>query len=67
MKRALQIIIILSIPLRPINYHIILMNISLQDQAHVRDLIRFAVFSHCVHDSYQEVCPWDYNNTAAGR
>ena len=26
------------------------------------DLIKFAVFSHCVHDSYMEVCPFDYGN-----
>jgi len=34
-----------------------------EEQDHVRDLIRFAVFSHCVHDSYQEVCPYDFSST----
>ena len=55
------------------------MNISLQDQAHVRDLIRLAVFNHCLHDSWMDVCPYDYGTgsgdygtgngdyTAAGR
>jgi len=31
-----------------------------EDKAHVAELIGFAVFNHCIHDSYLEVCPMDF-------
>jgi len=32
-----------------------------QDKAHVAELIGFAAFNHCLHDSYMDVCPMDFN------
>merc|ERR1712066_205787 len=34
-----------------------------QEKDYVRDLIRFAVFNHCIHDSYIDVCPHDFTST----
>merc|ERR1711884_96889 len=31
-----------------------------EEQEHVTDLIKFAVFNHCIHDAYMDVCPQEF-------